>query len=110
MSLRGSYRIACAARPGDLPATSTVVSCSPATTCALVTTVSGSATQPEPSIASPHAVPSTLTTLCEALRTPAACAIAGTGAATFGEGPVIEGIGSSRASALRIGPDGGSTW
>ncbi len=42
-----------------------------------------------------------------ARRARARCA--GAGGATSGEGPVIEGSGSSRASALRIGPDGGST-
>ena len=93
---------------GNSPPTSTVVSCSPATTCALVSTSPGRATHPEPSMARPQAVPSTRTTLREAARTPGERATAGSGGATSGEGPAIEGSGSRRASALRIGPVGGS--
>ena len=59
------------------PPTSTVVSLSPATTCALVTTRSGAATQPEPSIARPQAVPSTRTTLRRGARTPGRRSVAG---------------------------------
>ena len=51
-------------RPGSL------VSDSPATTWALVTTTPGAATQPLPSMPSPHAVPNTRTTLAPAPRTP----------------------------------------
>ena len=70
----------------------------------------GCTTQPEPSIARPQAVPSTRTTLREALRTPGSRATAGWGAATSGEGPATWGSGSSRASAFRIEPVGGSSW
>src|SRR3989454_10160588 len=51
---------------GGRPPSSTVVSCSPAITCAFVTTTPASATQPEPSMASPQAVPMTRTTPREA--------------------------------------------
>ena len=50
-------------RSGGSPATSTTVSCSPATTCAFVSTSPGATTQPEPSMPRPHAVPTTRTTL-----------------------------------------------
>ena len=49
------------------------------------------------------------TTLCEAALTPGVRAMRGGGAETSGDGPAIEGSGSRRASALRIGPDGGSS-
>ena len=60
-SLRGSNAIACA-RARSRPSGSTRVSSWPATTCALVTTTPGSATQPEPSTPTPHAVPRIFTT------------------------------------------------
>ena len=91
-----------------MPSTSTVVSFSPATTWALVTTTLGAATQPLPSMPSPQAVPSTLTTLGLALSTAGALTIPGGGAATFAWGPRTEGSGSIRASACRIAPDGGN--
>src|SRR6185437_14458797 len=107
MSTRGSYRIGSARSSTLPPPASTVVSPSPATTCALVTISPGAAAHPEPSIARPHAVPSTRTTLREAALTPGSRVEPGEGGATSGEGPVIDGSGSSRASASRIGPDGG---
>ena len=56
-------------------------SSTPATTCALVTTRPVAATQPEPSIPSPHALPTTRTTLGAALLTPAESSTAGSGGA-----------------------------
>src|SRR5207248_4473709 len=78
------------------PATSTAVSCSPATTCAAVTTVSGRATQPEPSTERPHAVPTTRTTLGAACRTPGRPSTDGSGAGTIATGPTTAGNGSTR--------------
>ena len=51
----------------------------PATTCAFVTTRPGAATQPEPSIPSPHAFPITRTTLSAASLTPVEPSTAGSG-------------------------------
>ena len=60
---------------------------------------------------SPHAVPSTRTTLARRPRArPAWRAIPRVGAGTSAAGPRTDGSGSNRASALRIGPDGGSNW
>src|SRR5213079_3461083 len=75
-SFRGSKWIARALSLGPVPRAWTTVSSSPATTWALVTTTPGRATQPEPSTPRPHAVPSTLTTLRDARRTPGRRAIA----------------------------------
>ena len=80
---------------------------SPATTWALVTTSPGAATQPLPSIPSPQAVPNTRTTLRRAARTEPSRRIARVGVETSADGPCTDGSGSNRASALRIGPDGG---
>ena len=89
----------------------TVVSSWPATTCALVTTTPSPATQPLPCTPEPagraeHAGPR-----CGPPRAPP-----GRGRSSqFGRparpasGPSICGNGSKRASACRIGPDGGST-
>ena len=95
-------RVELDARPGW----STVVSSSPATTWALVTTRPGPTAQPEPSTPSPQAVPSTRTT------EPPAPQHVGVGgdrrrraAATGAAGPVIDGAGSTRSSALRTGPE-----
>src|SRR5205823_371490 len=87
----------------------TVVSSSPATTWALVTTRPGAATQPEPSTPRPHAVPSTLVTESPAASTPGAEAIAGSGGPTLACGPRTGGVGSTRRSTLSSGPEGGST-
>ena len=59
----------------------TEVSSSPATTWALVTTMPGAATQPEPSTPRPQAVPSTRTTEAPARRTSGSVALARVGAA-----------------------------
>ena len=106
----GRTRSAAPAGSGELPPTSTVVSCSPATTCALVTTMSGCghparALDRQPAGGAEHAHDAAR----GARARPARARSAGCGAATSGEGPVIEGSGSSRASAFRIGPDGGSS-
>ena len=86
------------------------MSLSPATTWALVTTTPGAATQPLPSIPSPQAVPYTRTTLGRAAATPPERRTRREGPATSAAGPCTDGSGSSRASASRIGPDGGSSW
>ncbi len=86
----------------------TVVSLSPATTCALVTTRPGAAIQPDPSTPSPQAVPSTRTTLSPAACTSGSCAIFESGAATFGLGPWTATRGSMRCSALISELDGGN--
>ena len=109
MSSRGSKSTASAGSPGGRPPTWTAVSLSPATTCALVTTRPGATTQPLPSIPRPHAVPTTRTTLPAAERTPRAARIPGAGGETSAAGPWTDGSGSKRASAWRIGPDGGSS-
>ena len=59
----------------------------PATTCALVTTRPGPATQPEPSMPSPQAVPTTRTTLRAASLTPAESSTAGVGRVHACRGP-----------------------
>ncbi len=100
MSLRESNAMARAGSGGALTL-STVVSCSPATTWAFVTTTPGATTQPEPETPSPHAVPSTRTTLGAARRTPALRRTEGSGGPTRGTGPVMEGNGSTRASARK---------
>ena len=86
------------------------MSLSPATTCALVTTSPGEPTQPLPSIPRPQAVPTTLTTLVRAVMTPRLARIPRRGGGTSAAGPRTDGSGSNRDSALRIGPDGGSSW
>ena len=53
-------------------------------------------------------MPSTRTTLRPAARTSGSRAIFEFGGGTFAAGPRIDGNGSKRASACRIGPDGGS--
>ena len=60
-------------------------------------------------MASPQAVPMTRTTLRDAALIAGAAATRGAGGATSGEGPETWGSGSRRASAFRIGPDGGSS-
>src|SRR4029079_12009005 len=77
----------------------TLVCFSPATTWAAVTTTPGAATQPLPAIPSPQAVPVTRTTLAAAADTARFLAIAAFGAPGMG-GPVIDGNGSTRASAF----------
>ena len=69
-------------------------SSTPATTCAFVTTSPGPATQPEPSIPSPQASPTTRTTLSAAALTPADSRTAGSGASTLAPGPArrAEGV------------------
>ena len=106
MSFRGSNATACAEslvleRNGLI-----LVSRSPATTCAAVTTFPGAATQPEPSTPRPHAVPSTRTTLGAASRTPGRRSTPGSGGGTWASGPPRAGKGSSLASACRT-VDGG---
>src|SRR5258707_15022555 len=66
---------------------------SPATTCAAVTTRSGSANQPLPSMPMPQAVPRIFTTELLALRMPGLAAIAGLGGAAGAAGPAGEGEG-----------------
>ena len=69
------------------------------------------ATQPLPSMPRPQAVPSTRTTLRARRRARRGAArIPASGAGTSAAGPRTAGSGSKRASALRIGPDGGSSW
>src|SRR5262249_22645835 len=82
----------------------TAVSLSPATTCAAVTTVCGAATQPEPSMPSPHAVPTTRTTLGAAARTPGRRRTAGLGGGTSAGGPAR---GGKRTDARHGGKKGG---
>ena len=65
--------------------------------------------QPLPCTPRPQAVPSTRTTPRPAARTSGSRAIAAFGRGTFADGPRIDGNGSKRASARRIGPDGGRT-
>ena len=111
MSFVGSNAIGSRGRPGELPPISTVVSCSPATTWALVTTTSGAATQPgaldrQPAGGAEHAHDA-----ARGAPAPRRCARSRLRARRRpATGPVIDGSGSSRASAFRIGPDGGSTW
>ena len=109
MSLRGSKYTACAARPGSRPPSRTVVSSSPATTCAFVTTSPGAATQPEPATPSPQALPSTFTTPAAASWTSGSRAMPARGGATPASGPSIRGNGSRRRSEFSSGPDGGRT-
>src|SRR5947208_17021136 len=78
----------------------TLVSVSPATTCAAVTTSPGRATQPLPSIPSPQAVPSTRTTLGAAARTPGRLSTRGSGGRVGTGGPARFGNGSIRPSAF----------
>ncbi len=54
-------------------------------------------------------MPSTFTTLGAAARTPGAPTMLPGGAGTLAAGPRTDGSGSIRASACRIGPDGGSS-
>ena len=74
-----------------------------------MTTTPGSATQPEPSTPTPHAVPRILTTLARAARTSRSPAIPGCGGGTRAAGPSMRGNGSSARSVLSSGPVGGST-
>ena len=99
-----------ASRPGSRsePAGVTVVSLSPATTCALVTTRPGAAIQPDPSTPRPQAVPSTRTTPALAAWTSGSRAIFESGAATSGLGPWTATRGSIRWSALISELEGGN--
>ena len=106
MSLVTSKATASASRR-SVPGASTVVSSCPATTCAFVTTRPGAATQPEPAIVRPHAVPDTRTTLDAAARTPGARKTCGLGGSTGASGPAMAGNGSTRASA-RSAREGGA--
>ncbi len=72
--------------------------CSPATTCAAVTTRSGVANQPLPSTPIPHASPRMRTTDADARRTAGSAEIAGLTGVAGAAGPVIDGNGSIRAS------------
>ena len=106
----GRRRSRSAGRPGGWPPTSTSCRSSPATTCAFVTTRSGAGDpagaldrQPAGGADDPHHA------RAAAPHRRAHARSRGSGAATPGEGPVIEGSGSRRASAPRIGPDGGSS-
>ena len=83
------------------------MSCSPATTCAAVTTRSPRTNQPLPSTPIPHAFPSTRTTDRLARRTFAFPTIRPFGGVLGGAGPVIDGNGSMRASrwSSRFGGD-----
>src|SRR5439155_14166799 len=85
----------------------TIVSSSPATTCAAVTTSDGAATQPLPAMRRPQAEPSTRTTLGAARRTPRECSSAGSGGATGASGPAMLGNGSTRARIFMM-LDGGT--
>ena len=80
-------------------------SSTPATTCAFVTTSPSPATQPEPSMPSPQAVPTTRTTLSAAAVSPGASRTEGSGAATPAAGPTRTEKGSMFASAsiTRVG-------
>ena len=99
MSFCGSKAIA---RAGSVPpAKLTVVSSSPATTCAAVTTTPGRATQPLPSMPSPQAVPTMRTTLGAAARTPGRARTVGRRRRSAPGGPASSGNGSTRASAFR---------
>ncbi len=99
-SFLGSKETACASSPGWRPRSSTRVSFCPATTCALVTTSSSPATQPEPSTPSPQALPRILTTELRGRRGRRGVrAIEAVGARTLASGPSMRGNGSSRASA-----------
>src|SRR5438128_653676 len=94
-SLCGSKTTACAGRLSP-ESVRTVVSDSPATTCAAVTTRSGLATQPLPSTPRPHAVPRMRTTLRSALRGPGSLSTRG-----FGGRPAAQGRGAPRARPRR---------
>ena len=107
MSLRGSKTTALALYSWPPPPGWTTVSFSPATTCAFVTTSPGAATQPEPSMPSPHAVPRTRTVLRAAARTWGSRAARLLGRGSSGTLPWTEGNGSKRASRFRKLPDGG---
>ena len=106
-SFLASKETASASSPGWRPRSSTRVSFCPATTCALVTTSSGPATQPDPSTPSPHALPRIFTTESAAATTPGARAMPAVGAGTRASGPSMRGNGSSRASASISPLDGG---
>ena len=70
-------------------------------TCAAVTTSPGAATQPEPEMPSPHAVPITRTTLGEAARTTGFLSTARVGGSVGIAGPATVGNGSTRARTFR---------
>ena len=85
-----------------LPGICTDVSCSPATTCAAVTTRCGVANQPLPSMPTPHALPDDPDDRpLRALRPRGGAAIAALGGAAGAAGPAIDGNGSIRASSPR---------
>ena len=90
--------------PGGLPPTWTVVSVSPATTWAFVTTMPGAATQPLPSMPRPQAVPRTLTTLPPASLTPRVARIPRVGGGTSASGPRTEGSGSNPRERVQEWP------
>ena len=69
----------------------------------------GPATQPEPSMPSPQAVPTTRTTLSAASLTPAESSTAGSGASTPAAGPASEVNGSICAS-VSMRRCGGTSW
>ena len=78
-------------------------------TWALVTTMPGSATQPEPSTPRPQALPRTRTTERSAPRTSGSLRTRTSGGPTGVVGPTIDGAGSTRSRALSTGPVGGSS-
>ena len=102
-----SNKITSASCPGPVPSSWTVVSSWPATTCAFVTITPSPAIQPEPCTPRPQAVPSTRTTLSPPPAPRDRGRSWSPAAARRGAGPVICGSGSKRASAFRIGPEGG---
>ena len=90
----------------------TVGLCSPATTCAAVTTRLRRANQPLPSTPMPHAKPTTLTTEASASSTPRLRTIAGLAGVDGAAGPTIDGNGSTRASrcSRRAGGTASFRW
>ena len=108
-----SLRLNCSTVPCSGPSSpnaSTVGLPSPATTCALVTTRPGAATQPEPSTANPHESARTLTTDRPAALTAGSDPNPDCGAASNpAERPLIEGRGSIACTAPSRSPVDGAT-
>src|SRR5215217_1440965 len=88
-----------AGRGMPAPSGWTWVTTSPATTWALVTTMSGAATQPVPSMPIPQATPVTRTTREAAACTSGSLMMLASGSATSASGPWKRGMGSSLLSA-----------
>ena len=101
MSLWTSKATTSAGWRPDMPGISTIVSCSPATTWAAVTTRLLAANQPLPSTPIPQAVPRILTTRVEAAWIAGSPRTEALGGCEGAAGPVIDGNGSIRASRCR---------